>query len=303
MSMGFDAGAFKRNLVYTRSAPVETILEDLAAIHGLVAKQAKSGFLSGLVIALSIMGILGGFVGLVVGAETRSDTVFRASGIAIVASVVLLIVAVVWRSLKKGKTPVPKRAHLVDRVLRLLERDIGKGVPIDVKMDVRSPARSEVFTGKGQAGHWDAKYYEDPWLELSGRFADKTSFNFGLTEKHQARHRVKRSASGKRKSKTKSKSSHLAALRLKPKPEAYQFLDQIGPSAAGAVKLPRFAEPKEITVAQGQASLKAVARADWKAPAPGEPDEQPSGTDLVAMMFLSLYHVLNLSREVTKKVA
>lgn len=101
------------------------------------------------------------------------------------------------------------------------------------------------------------------------------------------------------KHKTKTKTASEFALRLKPKAKRYQHLTDIGRDVRSVVQLPPSVDLKGITVQDGGLVLKVKCKRPWTEGEKGR--QNSSGSRIVAMMFLSLYQVLNLSRRMTKK--
>ena len=89
-------------------------------------------------------------------------------------------------------------------------------------------------------------------------------------------------------------------VRLKPKPSKHTQLDRLAPGVADAVQLPGWAALKSIEVEGGVLLLKASVKSDWSVPAARHGLPGRDGVQLIAMMFLSLYQVVNLSKVLTK---
>jgi hypothetical protein len=143
------------------------------------------------------------------------------------------------------------------------------------------------------------EYFLDPWLDLSGRFLDGTSYRLQGFEKHQARRKTYRGRSGKTKSKSKSKSALQVTLSLKPSPKQYAEADSISTKLKETVQLPGWCKQKSAGIHKDRLQLTTQTTVDWHGqPLPRQPDEKTfaSGPHLVAMMFLSLYQALNQSQ-------
>lgn len=191
-----------------------------------------------------------------------------------------------------GKTDFEDRRYeLLDRMAQLLSADMDPELPFNVRLDLDKVNAGDKFVKKGKAGHWNVKYYEDAWLNLSGQLVDGTKFTVTLIEKHQDRSRTKRSASGKLKHKTKTKSGVQAVVSLKPKEKRYPNAGQLGREARGAVQLPPGVLLKDLSTRENVLTLKTASKSAWTV---------DSGVQLLSQMLLSLYQVLNLSREIDK---
>ena len=154
------------------------------------------------------------------------------------------------------------------------------------------------------------KYYEDPWLHLRGRLLDGTTYDLTVIERFQVRSRWKRGRSGKMKHKTKTKSATVVVLRLKPKAAKHAYLQRLASDARNAVQLPGWVQLRDLGVADGLLVLKVGTKTVWSVPDhPNKPSKRGqapktevphNGQQMTAMMFLSLYQVLNLSRAISK---
>jgi hypothetical protein len=214
-----------------------------------------------------------------------------------------------------------RRYELASRVVELLKTDISPSEPVELRVDLRPETHSDKArgTGKTRSG-WDVKYYVDPWLTLEGRLLDGTHFRVDMTERVDMRSRWK-STGRKTKHKTKRVSEAILRVRLRVKPERYQHLSRLGPRAQGAVKLPPGTRVKGLSVSESRLQLEVLLDAPWiptEAPPPEEnkvnkgrvhrppvnkSPSQVNGSHVVAMSFLSLYQLLNLSRAIDKKAA
>jgi hypothetical protein len=104
------------------------------------------------------------------------------------------------------------------------------------------------------------------------------------------------------KTKETSRTRSIVRLRLRVKPNRYRHLERIKAEAPRAVRLPEGADRPKLTVTADSLSLRARVGDGWAGdplPVAGGP-KKPNATHVVAMMFLSLYQILNLSRAMDK---
>ena len=284
---------FERTLVYQNTATAEDINADLREIHAIdksmEKKTKKFGCLGGLLIPAAF---LGGPLAIV---SPPLGIVWAVAAIG--GAITLLVIA--YQANKQNVED--RRYELTRSIISLLSRDTAPDALLKVVLSLKPADRKGNFIEKGKAGHWNYNLYHDAWLHLEVKLLDGTACRIQLTERMQKRHRRKRSASGKIKVKTKTKSALESAIRLKPKMEKYTKLSEIGADARGAIQLPDWAAPKALAVEDGGLVMKASTKAEWDAPREGEKGTAPHGVHLVAMMLLSLYQILNLSRAITKK--
>lgn len=236
--------------------------------------------------------IFGGIVLLVVGVVVAFGVEMpMLGGACAIAGIGIVIWGIIIRS-AAGRTDFEDRRYqLLGQLTRLLSADMDPDATIDVQLDLDKVNAGNKLVRKGKAGPWNVKFYEDTWLSLRGQLLDGTRFTVSLTEKHQDRSRTKRSASGKLKHKSKTKSGVLAIVSLKPKEKRYPNAGQLGAQARGAVQLPQMVELKDLSTRDNVLTLKAASKTGWTV---------ESGVQLLSQMLLSLYQVLNLSRQIDK---
>lgn len=244
-------------------------------------KKAKGGMVIACGFALAFVGGIGSLA-----AELPV-----LAGICACFGIGLVIKGSIARS-SAGRTDFEDRRYqLLGRMARLLGADIDPDTPINVQLDLDKVNGRSKLVNEGKAGVWNVKFYEDPWLNLQGQLMDGTRFTVCLTEKHQDRSRTKRSASGKLKHKSKTKSAVQAVVSLKPKEKRYPNAGALGAQARGAVQLPHGVELKDLSTRENVLTLKTASKAGWSV---------DSGSQLLSQMLLSLYQVLNLSRQIDK---
>lgn len=289
----------RESLIYERAAPVDALLRD---VRSLAVMDRHFERLQSRWSNLGCVGVLA-LLGAGIGGAVAMDNVGEELGVPLLLvtplALVFLIVAFV-KSSRYGRYNVEDRRYqLVDAVLPLLGADVAPDERLRVRLDLRRPDAGEKYRSKGTVNGWDVSYYEDPWLTLAGRLVDGTAFELGLVEHYQARSRWKRNPRGKLKKKTKSKSTTVARLELRPKTKRYGDPSALARDARGAVKLPPYVALKGLDVSGDGLELKAQLKGEWAAAPRG--DGARSGQQMVALMFLSLYQVLNLSREMTRR--
>jgi hypothetical protein len=192
-----------------------------------------------------------------------------------------------------------RRYELVQEMLKLISSDIDDGTPLKLHMNLNKPNRKENADGEASVYGWKVKYYRDPWLEVRGRFLDGTKFQVMALEKYQHRSKWKTSASGKKKHKTKTKTATEFIINLRFKSTRYPNMEALTEKARGAVKLPSGLLIKSVELSAGQASLRTNTKTTWHGVESDEPGLNASHG--LASMFLSLYQILNLSRDTSKR--
>ena len=286
--MAFDPHTFGETLVLEDTAPIPALQQDIEALRGFdkhheaeQSKHGKRGCLSGVV----------AFVCVFLAVPTV--------GISLVATVGLTIYALV--SLKRylhaaQRNTENRRYELVAAALKLLQADTGEEAPVALSLDLRAADRKETKTGEGKVGIWSVTYHQHPWLRMRGRLLDGTSWTLTATERMQVRRKTYRTSRGKTKSKTKKKSATVFGLALTPKEKRYGAMTGLAQQAQAALQLPEWAGAKRVSAEEGGLVLKTMTKAAWDEPAPAGKVSGPRGSQLVGLMFLSLYQLLNTNR-------
>lgn len=283
-SASIATSRFQGSHVYEHDASAAELLGDLQAIRA-VGKQVRSRkskwgwscFAGFLLAGLSFAAALAGSM----------PEALPVAGVALVCGIVL---AVVYSRVKVFDNA---RIDTVERLAALLSTDMPPDAAFHVELDMRRPDHSDKLDHEGTAGKWKVKFYTDAWLLLGGRFLDGTGFQLRLATHFQARQRTQRSSSGKSKTKRKTKQSVRAQLKLKVKPERFRHLEKLADGADKELQLPPTVAVRSLEVAADSLSL--------SVDVPGTPANQDAPLhQLAAVMFLSLYRVLNLSRTIDK---
>jgi hypothetical protein len=188
-----------------------------------------------------------------------------------------------------------RRYELFGELTRLLSHDMEKDGQIAVALDLARTNDRRKKTGTGKVRDWNVDYYQDPWLRLRGRFLDGTKFQITIIEKLQARSKWKRSRSGKNKYKSKKKSSTLASVLLLPRAKRYQHLGKASYEARRLVRLPPWAQVKNLTAGEAELALTASTSQEWSVRR-RDPLTTCDGVEWLGTMLLSLYQVLHMSK-------
>ncbi len=297
--MAFDPAEFKKTLKYEGVMSPDEIVGDIDAIQQLdkdaEARRSTSGKIGGGSLVL-------GFVGLLITGATLDSNSDNAPMMFLVCFGLLGVgaAALIYRATQGKFDTQDRRYLLLERLLPLLGADLPPNAKLRVRMDLSSPSEGNKAAGEGEARGWKVKYFEDPWLALSGQFLDGTKFTLEATEKFQKRSKWKTSASGKMKHKSKTKSATLLSLRLAVKEKRYPALARVSDKLESAVQLPKQAMLKRVDASATGLALKVLIKSQWDCPAHGEPPNGVDGRQLVASLFMSAYQVLNLAKAVAK---
>jgi hypothetical protein len=187
------------------------------------------------------------------------------------------------------------RYGLLARVLQMLQRDMAPDQPVTLKMvltpvDQRQKKIDTIPHPRRQG--WKIDRYTDPWLELSGQFLDGTCFTLSATELFQSHHGWKRGRSGKSKRKRKPKpKGQVLTLKLAFSQRKYGAVTELE-NLQRAVRLPLTARLKRFVHRNNKLALEVKS-------SPNPPVSELYET--ISLMFLSVYQILNLSRELSKQ--
>ena len=293
--MAIDLTKLRSRPVYETQAPFAEILADLEQLRTLDKESESAAKKWGCLIGVGILILIGG---IVAGVATESAPL--AITIAVIG-VAFAIFAGIKRSGHAKTNFEDRRYELLASLIRLVETDSADTAQVSLRMDV-GPAKSKhKFVRKGTVGLWNVDYYEDPWLNMRGRFLDGTTYDISVVEHFQYRHRWKRSRSGKSKHKSKTKSATTSIVRLKPKTGKYVGLSQFARDARQAVQIPAWLTCKSLVVQDDSLLIKTATKESWEVPRANGPNVHNNGVNMIAMMFLSLYQILNLSKAVAKQ--
>ncbi len=286
----------RKSHVYGARATTRQLLADIAQLRDLDKLSEKQQRRWTMV---ALAGVLLTVGSIIIGVVTGFSIPLLVVGL-LLLSVGALITGIVMSVLHGRMNYDNKRYEMLNGVLDLLGRDTHPDAVLHVRMDLRNPNHQQKFRTTGQAGPWKVRYFEDPWMNVQGRLLDGTAYQLTMIEDFQSRSRWKRSASGKNKHKTKTKTATTWVLRLRTKPDKHPYIGQLSPDVAGAVQLPPWVTLKSVEAKGNTLVLKVNAKTAWHvAPTPGRRPSQ-DGLAVVAMMFLSLYQVVNLSRRLAK---
>jgi hypothetical protein len=289
--MAFDPQQFATTLLVDDTAPIPALQRDIEALRGFdrlvegeESKYGKRGCIFG---ALT-------FASLFLLPITMGISLLLT--IPLVVFLVLSIKSYVRFSRQNTEN---RRYELVSSALRLLAADTGEESPVALHLDLRPADRKETRVREGKVGVWSVTWHEHAWLRMRGRLLDGTSWTLSATERLQVRRKTYRTSRGKTKSKTKKKSATVFGLALDPKEKRYGSMAGLAQQAQAAVQLPPWAGTKRVTAEADGLVLKTLTKTMWDEPAPGAKpgaSKAPRGSQLVGMMFLSLYQLLHTSR-------
>ncbi len=216
--MPVDLGRFNSTLVYSRRAPIDALLEDLAELRAFDGKQEKILTLldnrwHGRLDRCDRVDHPGQFVRCRTGIPrlVRDHRVF----------VVMTVVGFATRWARSRLNLENRRYELAERIIRFLGRDSRPDAEVSLQLDLQRPNIKRKAVRNGQVGPWKVTYYTDPWLRLQGRLLDGTAYRLTAIEKHQLRSKTYRSRSGKMKSKSKTKSASELIVGVRVKSRRY----------------------------------------------------------------------------------
>ncbi|MGK0189812.1 MAG: hypothetical protein ACI9R3_005630 [Verrucomicrobiales bacterium] len=207
-------------------------------------------------------------------------------------------------------------------LVTLLEADTASDAILDVSLNLQEQAgtpkksggrKPNTYTRRGKVT-WKQEEKQEPFLVLRGSLRDGTKFKFTLVEDVNAygEHYPYRSISGKTKTKLRARKRirWIGTLSLKFKAKRYAVDPELQSRATSFIQLPPGARAKKILATEshvGMTALTAVQKfkdkrketkdiaGAWKSMAVDETATSIMLSHFSAMMFLSLYQLLNAS--------
>ena len=306
--VGFDEAGFQKNFVYKSTASPKTVIAHLSSLRSMDKKIEEKRKRFVLISAMGGASTALGALLVFVAAGSGSIGWLMACGVLLAVGVPLLIWGISSLSGDAMRDVPDRRYEAALGILKLLSKDLARDSLVNIQLDCRPHNHKTKKVRTGKVGYWDVKFHVDHWLVLRGGFADGTKFSIMLIEKQQDRSRKKRSASGKIKHKSKTKTASEAILRLKIKPQKNPDLRDgwqgRATSSTAAVRLPKWTLPKSLDAQGDRVTLRSTTKSSWDAVNPGNQGGakvQRDGVKWMAMMFLSLYGVLDAAKSNSKE--
>lgn len=292
--MTLNLESFRQTLVYDQRSTAKKLIADLILIEESDAvaeeKQKKLGNILTIVVT-------GFFLCLFVGISFRPLWILVA-----ILTVPLVILTILWnrqkkRNISNERYEIPKL--LIPKFLRDMQPDTAFHLAIDFSNPKAKHKKVDTIPDPRRP-RWKIDRYTDPWLQLEGQFLDQTRFQVAITEFTIEKYGWKRSRSGKSKFKRKTKPKGLeVALSLQFSRNKYGAISMLQESLPEAIRLPNNARLKRLKVNDNRLLL-----AVKIPPASYARNADTQEVDhLVTQMFLSLYHGLNLAKQLSRTVS
>nr|WP_290221097.1 hypothetical protein [Trichocoleus desertorum] len=285
--MAVELSSLRKNLIYQKTAAIAQVLHDLDEIEALdlVAEKQQARYRN-LLIGFGIAAFVSIFIPVV----------------GVILCPILAIAAVIFGVLmaRKGRLNVANyRYAIAQKVLQMLARDMSEAAPITFTLVLSKPNQKEKQTHTAPHPYrpgWKIDVFRDTWLQVQSEFLDGNQFLLSATEVAQTQYGWKRSSSGKSKYKSKTKSKRLELnLEMDYSAKRYGAVPILKDEAAGAIQLPPEVILKRLDINEKDIHLRV------KTPPWNQPEHLEQLYQAIAMMFLSLYQVLNLARVLSKK--
>lgn len=300
------------DLKYNQNQTVDKILQDIDGIRKFDAvheEHEREAAKHGLIGAAVMMGGIGICVGGGLVGDTLGTGIIVVGAICAFAGFVYMVMSIITKFKNAKFNLDDKRYECLGGLLKLLSADTAKDANVAAAIDFGNDIRDDLLLRIGKVGPWEVKYYESAWFSLTGQLLDGTKYSISIKEKIQQRSKSKISASGKHKVKHKSKSGEEISLRVRVKAKRYPNLADVAADAQAAVQLPNYAAVKSFKFDATDIALTVSIRDElsqqhnlWrsvKSNAPEKVAEQVNErVQLIAMMMLSVYQVLNKTKVV-----
>jgi hypothetical protein len=272
--MAIDANQLRAQGIYQATAPLRSILDDLAQI-GALLQQIKSRrktfrFISG-------ASALAGLVCAIAAGVMRSNVLGFCSFLGFAFALALFIYSFIYgRAMIKHQY----RHTLMQALSNTLPRDAHKSAPFSARLALKAtPAliREEAWPARRSGKQ---RFLQEEFLSLEGELLDGTA----LTEKvnELTRKRTYRNPRGKYK--TKLRSRYLVSLRFAYPSELYGDARTANDALHEEIRVPESAALRDMRVSEKAIVVKALVKLS-------EDVVQSS-----AMLSMGAYRILNLAR-------
>lgn len=253
-----DLSAFKRTLVYERSAPVVAVRDDLAVVRGMDDVAERRQVQGALGCSVTLVAAIAAFAW--VAATEGAVEAWVALGL----TVAVAVVAELW-VLSGRKVDVPNRRYeLVDQLLVLLAHDLEPTAEVGLRLDLREAV-------------------EDAWLRLRVRLQDGTSLTVEARDLPPTGDALPSTFAVELRPEA-NRYHHLATLG-RTADEVVHLPDGV---ELGLLEIDDQRLRLEVTTTGHW-------QATPPDPAAAPEGEAPEGAEVLALALLSLYHVLNLA--------
>jgi hypothetical protein len=297
--MPIDLKQFRENLTYTVQAPVAKIIDDLQEIAEVdrlaELKQKEYG-----------QQALYYFLGIIVTALlmffTSNTSLQSLLNILFILAIVGLSIGFIYALVNMFKfgriNIINSRYQSTQKILQMLSRDMDTNADIELQLSFQPIEQEEYKTNTTPhptKSGWKIDHYQHEWLNIQGRFLDKTRFDLSATDISKKQYGWKRSISGKSKYKSKTKSGGLDInLNLTYPQRRYGAVKILKNEATNAIKLSRLAHLRGLRITDK--SMHLVVRV-----APNVADSPEEVYQTITAMFLSVYQILNLAKVLSKQ--
>jgi hypothetical protein len=300
--MPIELQKFRKQLIYQETAPITVIttdLDDLAALDKLAElKQKKYGskalyyFLGALTLIILIAIISG--LSTTIGFLSVVNILLFLGCIGLIGGwIYALTMMFKFRRLNISNN----RYDLSIKILEMLSRDMDKIALVSIKLDFNKGEikenKTDTIPHPYKSG-WKIDIYQNQWLNIQGRFLDNTQFSLTNTELLKKQYGWKRGSSGKNKYKSKIKPIGLEVnLSLIYPQRRYGAVKILKNDVINAIQLPPSSTLEKLRVTDKVMYLGVRIE-------PQVVESQDKVYQTIASMFLSVYHVLNLAKTLSK---
>ncbi|AHJ28730.1 hypothetical protein NSP_23990 [Nodularia spumigena CCY9414] len=304
IQMPIELRQLRQKLIYEDTAGFDSIttdLDDIAALSQLAeikqkkfGNQAKYYFVCAAVL---------GLVTFSISSVTIASGFLNIAVFLLYVGLVSLIIAGIYALFRMFKFQrlnlINYRHNLIRQVMQMLGRDLEDTHSIYLKLSFQKGEKKEYKTNTlahPYKSGWKIDIFENQWLNIKGRFLDKTRFVLTITELSKRQYGWKRSSSGKNKYKSKVKSGGLEVnLYLTYSQRRYGAVKLLQNDVRDAIKIPLFSKLRGLKVTDRNMNLTVRI-------SPRVAQSQEEIYQTIVAMFLSLYQVLNLAKMLSKEI-
>ncbi|MBE9199678.1 MULTISPECIES: hypothetical protein [unclassified Nodularia (in: cyanobacteria)] len=299
--MPIELQKLRKHSIYEDTALLDSVttdLDDIVALSQLAeikqnkfGKQAIYYFAGAAIVGIISFGLSGIASGLL-------NVVAFLFNLGLVGLVIAWIYALVMMLKFRRLNVINYRYHLTRQLIEMLARDLDVKELFHLQLSFKKGESNENKTNTIDHPYksgWKIDIYENQWLNMRGRFLDKTRFVLTITGLSKKQYGWKRGSSGKNKYKSKVKSGGLDInLNLIYPQRRYGAIKVLQNEVKEAINIPTFSFLRGLKVTDKSMNL--TVRLD-----PQLAESQEKIYQTIVAMFLSLYQVLNLAKMLSKE--
>jgi len=275
--MAIDVQRLRTECVYGTAAPLQSILDDLAQIAGLLQSTIKQ---RGKLIRLGLVLLATAIMVIIAAAIMSQGLVIGLGVVMLIGSICLLIYGGTYgRRLLKHRS----RHELLKQRITVIRQDARAQERFSVRLTLESTPQVLSEEKWPVRKNGKQQFLKETWLTIEGPLLDGTALSEDITE--LSRKRTFTNQNGKRK--TKIRSCYLVTSRFSYPPDLYGDASWAHGALREDVRVPPSATVRAVRVNERAITLKALVRLENEV------------VQTAGMLSMGAYRMLNLARRVS----